>query len=186
MTSFPPDPWVIVARIGKAVGLDGALRVWPEADMAAVFEVAVPLAAYLTREAKLMPLRMETAREDAHGWVVKWEGFDSRESTTLLRNALLVAQRQDLPDPGQDAVYWADLMGARVCSHEGQTLGIVVDLVDSAANSVVEVENEQGRRFLLPLTEEVNAVLEPARSAGEKAVLRINLLEGLEEATEVS
>lgn len=60
-----------------------------------------------------------------------------------------------------------------------------MDIIESAANSVVEVENETGRRFLLPLTAEVDAVLEPSSEGEEPAMLLVNLLEGLEEATEV-
>ena len=185
MTALPPDPWVIVARIGKPFSLDGSVRVWPEADLEAIFSEAVPLAVYLAREAKIVPLCVSTAREDAHGWVVKWEGYDTRESTITLRNALVVVQRDHLPEPPEGEVYWVDLMGAQVRSRDGRSLGVVVDLIESAANSVVEIENEKGRRFLLPLTSEVDAVLEPSSGEKEPVVLLVNLLEGLEEATEV-
>ncbi len=186
MTALPPDPWVVVARIGKPFGLDGSVRVWPEADLAVVFHEEVPLAAFMAREVKILPLHLSAAREDAHGWVVKWEGYDTRESTISLRNALVVVRREDLPEPPEGEVYWADLMGARVRTREGRNLGVVVDLLESAANSVVEVENENGGRFLLPLTVEVDAALEYSSGEGEKAVLLVNLLEGLEEATEVN
>ncbi len=186
MTALPPDPWVIVARIGKPFGLDGSVHVWPEADMAVVFDEEVPLALYLTREVKVLPVRMLSAREDAQGWVVKWDGYTSRDATTALRNALVVARREDLPETDEDEVYWADLAGAQVHSRDGRLLGVVVDFIESAANSVVEIKNEAGGRFLLPLTEEVDAVFEPASGEGKPAVLLVNLLDGLEEATEVS
>ena len=186
MTAFPPDPWVVVARIGKPFGLDGAVHVWPDADMVAVFDEEVPLAVFLARGVKAIPVRMVSAREDAQGWVVKWEGYDSRDAAIALRNALVVARREDLPAPGENEVYWADLLGAQVRSREGRLLGVVVDIIESVANSVVEVQNEKGGRFLLPLTEEVDAVFEGASGEGQPAVLLVNLLEGLEEATEVS
>ncbi len=185
MTTFPPDPWVVVARIGKPFGLDGSVRVWPEGDLEAVFGEEVPLAVCLARAGGILPIRVVAAREDAHGWIVKWEGFETRESTATLRNALVVTRREDLPELLEGEVYWADLMGAQVRSRGGRNLGVVVDLIESAANSVVEVENEKSRRFLLPLTGEVDAVLEPSSKEGEPPVLLVNLLEGLEEATGV-
>lgn len=181
----PPDPWVIVGRIGRPVGLDGSVRVWAEADLPPILEEDVPLRAWNEREGPLVELRAVEARDDPRGWVVRWEGFETRESTVRLRNAWIVAKREDLPEPEDGSVYFGDLLGSQARSREGRRLGVVVDFVESAAHAVVEVRKEDGSGFLIPLTEEVDARLERAVEKGAESVLWVTLPEGLEEATEI-
>jgi 16S rRNA processing protein RimM len=185
MNPYPPDPWIIVGKIGRTVGLEGAVRVWPEGDLFELFEKEVPLAVYLPREERTESLVPLKAREDAHGWVVLWEGYPTREATLLLRNNWLVARRENLPEPLEDEVYWSDLMGAGVETREQRYLGVVKEYIESGANMVVEVERPDGSRFLIPLTAQVDASFEKGSLAGERALLKVTLPPGLEEATEV-
>ncbi len=180
----PPDPWVIVGRIGRSVGLDGSVRVWAEADLAPILDAAVPLKAWSEREGPLVELHAREVRPDPRGWVVRWEGCDSRESTIRLRNTWIVTRREDLPEPEEGVVYLGDLLGCEVRNRAERNLGVVVDFVESAAHMVIEVRGEGGKGFLIPLTEEVNARLERA-SQEEKAVLWVDIPEGLEAATEI-
>lgn len=180
----PPDPWVILGRIGKPVGLDGAVRVWPEADLGEIFENQVPLASWSYWNGKIQELRMEAAREDAHGWVVKWEGYDVRESTAALRNAWVVAKREELPEPGEGMVYSSDLLGSTVRTRDGRELGVVGELIDCFANAVIGVKTAEGKEFLVPLTPEVDAKFEKSGDPETPSLVWVNLPQGMEEATQ--
>jgi 16S rRNA processing protein RimM len=184
VNSNPPDPWVIVGRIGRTVGLDGSVRVWQEADLAPIFDKGVSLSAWSPEKGFLESLEPLQAREDGHGWVVHWKGYDLRESSGPLRNAWIVVQREDLPDLEEGLVYHSDLLGARVRTRDGREVGVAAELVECLAHDVVAVHTPEGKEFLLPLSREVDADLIRGAEAGEPAILLVNLPEGIEEAAE--
>ncbi|KXK34766.1 ribosome maturation factor RimM [bacterium] len=180
----PPEPWVVVGRIGRAIGLDGSVRVWPESDLDVLLEQQVPLAFCSQRNSVPTDIVADSYWMDSQGLVVRWKGFPTRESTLALRNTIVVARRENLPELEEGTVYWADLEGALVRDRKGRDLGYVSGLIESAAHIVIEVRALEGKEILIPFTEEVDPNLEPPGRNGSGAVLWINLLEGLEEATE--
>lgn len=184
MKNFPPDPWVAVGRIGRAIGLDGSVRVWPEADLGTLLDQQVPLAVCSPHKSALTEIGAESYWMDAQGWVIRWKGFTTRESTVAIRNNFVVARREDLPKPEDGTVYWIDLEGALVRDRQGRDLGHVSGLIESAAHMVIEVRTPAGKEILIPCTGQVDPHLDPPGKNGSGAVLWINLLEGLEEATE--
>ncbi len=183
MRTNPPDPWVIVGRIGKAHGLDGSVRVWPEADLGEIFENLVPLKLWFPPKDPSQELILISARETSDAWVVLWEGIEDREATQSIRNGWIVSRREDLPETGEGVAYWDDLLGARVESMEGAPLGIVIEIHETPSNAVLEVEREDGGRFLIPLSEQVDADLVLATIKGEPNSVRVHLPEGMMEAT---
>ena len=180
----PPAPWVIIGRIGRAIGLDGSVRVWPEGDLEAILDKRVPIGAWNPEKEEVATLAATSAREDGHGWVVHWSGIDERASTVPLRNAFVVAQRKDLPEPLEGFVYRADLIGAIAeTREEGHRLGEVIGVLDTPAHLILEILSTEGSSFLLPLSEEVDAKFEDGGDADERARLLVNLPDGMEEAT---
>jgi len=180
----PPAPWVIVGKIGRAIGLDGSVRVWPEGDLEATLEAGVPLAAWIPGKEKVMPLTATNAREDGHGWVIHLSGINRREDTVSLRNALVVVQRKDLPEPSEGFAYWADLIGAIAETRgDGRRLGEVTGVLDTPAHPILEIQPAEGSSFLLPLSEEVDADLEFCAEDNEQARLLVNVPDGMEDAT---
>lgn len=182
----PPDPWVIVGRIGKPVGLTGAVRIWTESDLGTLLETEVPLFAWFEGASHFEPLVVVEAIEDPNGWIIEWKGYDYRESTVPLRNAWILVDRANLPEPEEGTAYESDLLGARVETRDGRVLGKIVEFIDCLAHCVIEVRRENGKDFLIPLSEEVDAKFVRAESEGEPSRLLVTLPEGLEEATEVT
>ena len=183
MKQDPPAPWVLVGKIGKPIGMDGSVRVCPEAELGEIFEKRVPLALWAPSQAPETPLESERFRQDGKGWVVKWRGWEERETVANLTNRWIVARRDDLPDPQEGHAYWCDLVGALVETKEGVCLGTVRDVFETPAQTVVEVASPSGGEFLVPLTEEVDADLRSPQKAGEPNRLVVSLPPGMQEAT---
>ena len=184
MNINPPEPWVLIGRFGKPIGLDGSVRVWPEAELGEIFEKQVPLALWVPGTEPAEPLEPESVRADAKGWVAKWPGRNSRESVGALTNAWIVARRQDLPEPAPDHAYLSDLIGARVeTKEEDEAVGVVTDVLESPASPVLVVGIEGGSEFLVPLSQEVDAQFIMGVEGGEPNRVRVNLPEGMREAT---
>lgn len=179
----PPDPWVLVGKIGKPVGLSGSVRVWSEANLEAIFEKQAPLGLWDSEGEPSARVRIEAVARDGKSWVVRIEGINNRESVTELVNFMLVVRREDLPDPGPGSAYWSDLVGAEVVTKEGEVLGKILDLEDTPSNTVLEIEAPNGGVFLIPLTEEVDADFEKDPSGLGVGCVSLHLPEGMREAT---
>jgi 16S rRNA processing protein RimM len=182
-TVNPPAPWVLIGKIGRPVGLLGEVRVWAETDLIDLVEEEVPFSLWNPPAAPASAPELEEAREDGKGWVVRWEGIDSRQAAAALTHSWIVALREDLPEPEEDSVYWSDLLGAELRDPEDRLLGKVEGLFETAAHAILEVRSPQGKEFLVPLTEQIDAKFLPSKEQGEPHCLRVDLPEGLIEAT---
>jgi 16S rRNA processing protein RimM len=181
----PPDPWVLIGRIGKPVGLHGAIRVWSEAELESIFEKQAPLFLWDEEGEPETPLPLEGVSRDGKSWVVQVGGVESRETAAELIHLLVVANREDLPAPEQGSVYWSDLIDAEVATKAGEVVGKIREPIDTPSHTLLEIETADGEVFLVPLTEEVDADLEMGKTPDGRNRVSIHLPEGMREATTV-
>ena len=72
--------------------------------------------------------------------IVRFKGVTTREAAEALRNVELFVDRSALPpEEDEDDFYVADLIGLRVEGVDGKALGVVVDVPDFGAGSLLEV-----------------------------------------------
>jgi 16S rRNA processing protein RimM len=87
------------------------------------------------------------------GWLVEFEGLASRTEVEARGLAWLGALREELREPGPDAMYLHELIGAAVVSG-GARLGSVRDLVGAPGNMLLVVE-AAGREHLIPFRQPI-------------------------------
>jgi 16S rRNA processing protein RimM len=77
----------------------------------------------------------------------------TREQAQALRGLRLYIERADLPDPGEDEFYIADLVGLAVLSPEGEALGAVKAVHNFGAGDLLEIMPMDGApTWLAPFT----------------------------------
>ena len=86
--------------------------------------------------------------------IVSAVGVTSREAAEALRGMLLSTSRASLPDPAEDELYHADLLGAAVFHEDGTNLGEVVALYNFGAGEIIEVKPASGTSVMLPFAGE--------------------------------
>ena len=86
--------------------------------------------------------------------IVSAVGVTSREAAEALRGMLLSTSRASLPDPAEDELYHADLLGAVVFHENGTNLGEVVALYNFGAGEIIEVKPVYGTSVMLPFAGE--------------------------------
>lgn len=78
------------------------------------------------------------------------EGIGSVEEASALRGSIVWMRRSDLPPPGEDEFYWADLVGCEVEDAEGRRLGVVTGVTEGPAHDwLVVLRGEE--EAMLPL-----------------------------------
>ncbi|HEX4519344.1 MAG TPA: ribosome maturation factor RimM [Gaiellaceae bacterium] len=130
-----PDDRVLIGRVGRPHGLDGAFFVEEPSDDGRWFERGARFLA-AGEEAEVV-----TARRGAGGRPV------IKLNRTVPRGTALEVVRQELPEPGEDEYYTFQLVGLEVIEEGGRTLGRVAEVHPGPANDALDL----GNGLLLPL-----------------------------------
>jgi 16S rRNA processing protein RimM len=80
--------------------------------------------------------------------LVRFEGVTVREQAAELTNGELWAEREALPDPGPGTAYTFQLLGLRVETEAGRSLGAIAEVISTGAHPVYMVRGE--RELLVP------------------------------------
>jgi 16S rRNA processing protein RimM len=142
------DDLIVVAEVVRPHGVRGAVRVVPVTDFPdrlLRLEEAV-----VVHGAETMPVRVERARRDGTGVLMKFSGIDTPQAAAGLRGATVqvpASQAPPLP-PGQYYVF--QVIGLEVRAPDGARLGEVVDVLRTGSNDVYVVRSAAGPDVLIP------------------------------------
>jgi 16S rRNA processing protein RimM len=139
---------ICLGVIAGAHGLDGAVLIRSyTADPASIGSYGKLQDAEGKRTFKL-----KVRRVTAKGVIVRLDGIADRTQAEGLRGIELYVERAALPEPDEDEVYVADLIGLRVEGKDGTQLGTVSRMDNYGAGEVMEVTLVSGGALLLPFT----------------------------------
>ena len=122
------DDLVVVGRVGKSHGLDGAFVVEDASEAKERFRVGAEL--IVDEE----PTKILSTRRARGRPVIR---LDRRVS----RGTALEVRKDSLEPPGEDEYYVFQLVGLQVEEEGGPTLGKVSDVVPGVANDVLELDS---------------------------------------------
>jgi len=84
--------------------------------------------------------------------IARLAGVKDRNAAERLKGARLYVRRADLPAPGAEEFYQADLIGLSAMRGDGTKLGTVSAVLDFGAGASLEIEDASGKTILLPFT----------------------------------
>jgi 16S rRNA processing protein RimM len=115
------------------------------------------------RECKVL-----SAHLHSNSIVAEIEGLGDREAAAMWRGALVGVPRSALPKLRRNEIYWSDLAGFVVVNRQGETLGTVEDVMESAAHPVLRLRGSDGRERMIPM---VPAFIDAIDAAAERVVV---------------
>ena len=148
----PIQQRIVLGEITGAHGLEGEVRVriagdGPEPLLAAT-SVWLGTSA-MDPEARRYPVR--GCGLGRRGEVrLRFEGITGREAVRDLVGLLVTAPASVLPPLPEGEFYWYELVGCRVESASGESVGTVREIWETGAHDVLVVEDEGGQRRLVP------------------------------------
>lgn len=170
-----PEPrYLAVGRILRPHGIRGELRVgiltnYPERlGQHAYFYLASP---DLPEIARRYPV--EKLRRHKKVLLLKLGGCDDRNAADELRGQLVQIPIEEAVPLEEGEYYYFQLIGVRVEAESGESLGQVVDVLETGANDVYVVRGPQGE-VLLPAVKDVVLKLDL-----EAKQMVVNLLPGM-------
>lgn len=101
-------------------------------------------------------LTVEKLKDDGKGGAIaRFTEVSNRTAAEKLRGTALTVPRSQMPPLGEGEYYYADLIGLPAVSTTGEALGICVAVENFGAGDVLEIERPDGKRFMVPMREEV-------------------------------
>lgn len=152
-------------RIVNTHGVRGEVRIEPWADDAA----------FLTRFKRFYmdgaPIRVRSARVHKNMVIALLEGVEDVNAAMDLKGRVIFIDRNDVRLP-KGKVFLQDILGARVVTEEGEDIGLLEDVMEAPAASVLVVRGE--REILIP---DVPAFV--LSKDADKGVVTVRLIEGM-------
>jgi 16S rRNA processing protein RimM len=100
-------------------------------------------------------LTVEKLKDDGKGGAIaRFAEVPDRTAAEKLRGTALTVPRSSLPPLGDGEYYHADLIGLPAVSTTGERLGTCIAIDNYGAGDVLEIERENGKRFMIPMREE--------------------------------
>lgn len=156
-----------LAAVAGAHGVRGLVK------LKAFTEAPESVAAYgpLTDESGSRSFRLTLKGQVKDLLLAAIEGVEDRDAAQALRGTRLYVERIRLPEPEDpEEFYVADLIGLAVETAAGERLGIVSQVADHGAGSILEVTPDEGPAFDLPFVE---AVVPTVDLAGGRLVVEL-------------
>ena len=100
-------------------------------------------------------LTLGKLRDDGKGGAIaRFAEITDRNAAEGLRGTVLAVARSSLPPLEDGEYYHADLIGLAAVSERGEALGTVIAVANFGAGDVIEIERSDGRKFMVPMTED--------------------------------
>ena len=161
-----------VGVITSTHGLRGEVKVFPTTDDPARFKDLKQVILVAKREKPV--LEIESVRFFKQFVIIKFKGIDDINEVERYKGAELWITREQAVPLKEGEYFIADLIGLSVVTDEGALLGTLKDVLQTGANDVYEVQMENGKTVLLPVTDE--CVLDVDL---EKSEVLVHVLDGL-------
>lgn len=147
-----PGEIVVLGKIGAPYGVHGSVRIIPYADDPQEWS---RVAHWWLGHDERVPEQWRQTRLIECGirhdsLIARLEGVIDRTMADGLRGVLIGVPRSVLPATETNEYYWGDLIGLEVRNQREQSLGRVVGLIETPANSVLRVKDGDSAERLLP------------------------------------
>jgi 16S rRNA processing protein RimM len=154
------DEMALVGRIARAHGTRGQVIVNLETDFPeARFQPGAEL--FVERNGKLEALRLTTVRFQRERPVIGIDGIETMNDAETLAGCELRVPREQLARLPDGVFYRHDLMGCRVETRDGRSVGVVSDVEGTMGGSRLVIDGARGE-VLIPLADEICTTIDVA------------------------
>ena len=96
-------------------------------------------------------LTLKSVRDGSNGAIARFAEIADRNAAEALRGTELTVPRSALPPLDEGEYYHVDLIGLPCVADDGAAIGIVVAVENFGAGDILEIEQPDGRRFMVPV-----------------------------------
>jgi len=133
---------VVIGKIGAPYGVKGWVKINSYTE---VPEGIFDYSPWLLADGK--EYQIDQWRPHGKAIVAKLIDIDSRDDAERIKNLDISIDAEQLPELGDDEVYWRELNGMQVVTTQGYQLGVVKEVFNTGANDVIRVKAKVNDAF---------------------------------------
>jgi 16S rRNA processing protein RimM len=146
------EKYLRVGVISTTHGIKGEVKVYPTTDNPDRFLELKQV--FLDTGKDLLPLEIEGVKFFKQMVILKFKGIDDINDIEKYRNKDLLISRENAVPLEEDEYFICDLIDSEVVTDEGEKLGILTEILTTAANDVYVVKTSEGKEILIPFIKE--------------------------------
>ena len=166
------EQFLRVGVISSPHGVHGDVKVYPTTDSAKRFEELSEV--IIKTKTGDINTKIEKVRYFNNLAIVKFNCFSTPEEARKFIGADIFIDRKFAQPLEEGEYYIADLIGCRVVSDEGKELGTLKDVLQTGANDVYIVEDENKKELLFPVIKECIKQVDI-----ENSIITVHIMKGL-------
>lgn len=170
--SQPELRYLAIGQVVRAHGVRGEISVAVLTDFPERF--AETGWVYLGNEFEATAYRLEKHRWHKKNVLLTLAGITDRTQAEQLRGQFVQIPIEDATPLPEGSYYLFELIGLQVVTTTGEHLGIVATIIETGANDVFLVKNDDNQELLLPVIPDVLKSVDL-----EQGQITVNLIEGL-------
>lgn len=147
------EDYVPVAKLGKAQGLKGEVRVYPYQgmpdDLSFCREVLLKIGEREPQRYSLLNFRVQSKFS-----VARFSEVADRDAAECLTGAEMLVKEDLLPPADGVDSYWYDYVGLSVVTETGKDIGRVKKVFDNGAHPIIVVADGK-QEYMIPITDEI-------------------------------
>jgi len=143
--------FILIGKIHRVHGIDGELLVESYSEDPKGLKPGSQV--FIGNSHK--PMVVRSRRKINTSWLLAFKEIDSPESAAEFRNQLIYMDKEDLQVLPEGQYYHFDLIGLSVKDKTGKYLGKLSEIIETGANDVYVVMNDNGDEILLPAISQV-------------------------------
>lgn len=161
-----------VGVITSTHGIAGEVKVFPTTDDPNRFKKLKKC--IMKTERETLELDIVSVKFFKNMVILKFKQFSNINEIEKFRNAELYVTRENAVPLSEGEYFVCDLIGLKVVDEENNEIGVVTDVLQTAANDVYEIETSDGKKHLFPAIKQciLNVDL-------ENSVMKVHVMKGL-------
>ncbi len=168
--SIGEPEYLVVGKLRRPHGVNGEILMDVQTD----FPERLRIGSSIWVGDQYQKQTITAVRGHGQGLLIRLKGFDSVDAVGIFRNQMVYVPIKDLPALPEGEYYHHQLIGLQVIDEQGESLGLIKDILLTGANDVYVVESSSGKEVLLPAIADVILKID----LSEK-IMQVHLLPGL-------
>lgn len=167
--------WLNVGKIVNTHGIRGELKVISRTDFPEErFRPGSLLTLMNEETGQAVEAEVASARMHKDAYIVKFKPWDNINQVEQYKGWLLKVSKDERIELDEGEYYYHEIIGCRVVSEEGETIGTIEEILAPGANDVWVVRRPGAKPAYIPY---IDDVVRQVDVAGKKVTIR--LMEGL-------
>lgn len=142
--------FLVVGRIRRAHGLKGEMIM----DVLTDFPERITPGKLIYVADAHEPQQISSVRSHDNLLLISFKGIDNKDDLARYRNSIVYVKTEGLPDLPENEFYHHDLIGMTVIDEQQKVLGKLVEIMETGANDVYVIVNNENNEILIPAVDE--------------------------------